>query len=59
MSKTFFQSKTMWLAILQAAVAVVVVFESYYPGVGVLLLLKSALDVIVRFYTTQPIGNTL
>lgn len=54
-SKSLFSSKTFWVAFIQAAIAVIVIFQGAYPQVGALLILKSALDVGLRIYTSKPI----
>jgi uncharacterized membrane protein len=56
-AKSLFESKTFWLAILQAAVGVLVVFGTSYPTVGWIVMAKSALDVVVRLYTSVPISS--
>lgn len=56
MAKSIFASKTFWLAVLQAIVGAVVVFHGVYPMIGWLVLAKSVLDVIVRYFTTVPIA---
>ena len=53
--KSWLKSKTVWLAVVQALIAGVVVFQSAYPDAGYLLLAKSALDIFLRYITTQPI----
>ena len=57
MTKSLLGSKTFWLAVVQAAIAVVVVFDTQYPGVGVLMMLKSVLDIVLRIITTAPIDR--
>ena len=56
-AKALVTSKTFLLAILQAAIAVIIVFETSYPGAGWLLGVKSILDIVLRIYTVQPIGS--
>ena len=58
-TKSLVSSKTFWLALAQACVAIVVVFQTSYPDAGVLLMLKSVLDIVIRLYTTQPISKNL
>lgn len=56
--KSIFQSRTFWLAVLQAIVGILVVFMSAYPEVGQLLVAKSVIDVILRVVTTTRISST-
>lgn len=44
------------MALAQAFAGVVVVFQTAYPEVGVLVLLKSVADVLLRLDTKQQIG---
>ena len=53
--KSLFQSRTFWLAVLQAVAGIVVVFSTAYPTVGGLLVAKSIVDIILRVVTTQPV----
>lgn len=53
--KSFLKSKTIWLAVLQGIAGVVTVSITQYPTVGELLVLKSVLDIAVRFMTTEGI----
>ena len=55
--KSLLQSKTFWVAVLQAVAGIVAVFYSSYPAVGELLVAKSALDVILRVVTSTAIGT--
>ncbi len=56
-AKTLVTSKTFLLAVLQAVIGMVVVFSTAYPAAGWLLTAKSVLDVVLRLYTSQPIGR--
>lgn len=56
--KTIFKSKTFWLAVTQAAIGVVAVLSSAHPDVGTLLIIKSLLDVILRYETSTGITST-
>jgi uncharacterized membrane protein len=55
-TKTLFSSKTFWLAIIQALIAAIAIFQGSYPGIGQLLILKSMLDIALRFITTSAIA---
>lgn len=55
--KTLVTSKTFWLAVLQGIIGLVVVFSTSYPDAGWLLTAKSVLDIVLRLYTSQPIGR--
>lgn len=54
--KSIFQSRTFWLAVVQAAIGAVVVFGTQYPGIGELAIAKSALDILLRYLTTEPVS---
>lgn len=56
-AKSLLTSKTFWLAFIQAVGGVVVVFSTSYPEVGWLVMLKSGVDIMLRVYTTKPIGS--
>ena len=53
--KSLYKSKVFWLAITQSLIGVVAVFETAYPGVGVLLVAKTVLDIVLRIETTTSI----
>lgn len=53
--KSWYKSKTVWLAILQAVAGIVVVFSTQHPEIGALVLMKSLLDVTLRFVTQLPV----
>ena len=53
--KNIIYSRTFWLAIAQMAVAVVVFYQTQFPLVGELLVLKSVLDIWLRMLTTQEV----
>jgi hypothetical protein len=57
--KALVDSKTFQLAALQAIAGMIVVFSTAYPQLGWIVLAKSVLDVVLRMYTTQPIGSVL
>jgi hypothetical protein len=53
--KSILKSRVFWLAIIQAAIGVLTVYSSAYPDVGTLLVLKSVLDIVLRYGTTTSI----
>ena len=53
--KQLWQSRTLWVAILQGALGIVMVLQLERPELGGLLLLKSALDMLLRALTTKPL----
>lgn len=55
MTKSLFTSRTFWVAMLQAAIGIVVVFSSEYPGVGQLVIAKSLLDITLRIVTETKV----
>lgn len=55
MTKSIFTSKTFWLAIIQALIGIVVAVQIEMPEVGGLLLIKSVLDMSLRFVTIEPV----
>ena len=50
-------SKTFWLAVVQALSGVLVVFATTYPQVGMLLVVKSVIDVVLRLLTYREIDS--
>lgn len=55
--KKWYLSRTIVLAILQGILGVIVVVETQYPTAGTLLIVKSILDTVLRFATTQPVDT--
>lgn len=56
-AKGLLQSRTFWLAVLQAIGGAITIFATAYPGAGVLLLAKSLLDIYLRSTTTEPVSG--
>ena len=57
--KSILQSKTFWLACLQAAVGIVVIVTTQYPElqtVGEIAILKSVLDMLLRMVTSDTVS---
>jgi hypothetical protein len=53
--KTILQSKTFWLAALQATAGAITIFATEYSEIGWLALVKSVVDVYLRSVTSQPV----
>ena len=53
--KPWYKSKTIWIAILQGIVGIAVAVATEYQGLGYLMVVKSIVDVIVRYMTTESI----
>ncbi len=53
--KSIFKSKTFWIAVSQSVLGIVVAFSTQYPDVGLLIMAKSALDIIIRLVTVEPV----
>lgn len=53
--KTALKSKTVWLAILQAVLGVLAVMYTEMGEVGMAMVLKSMVDISLRYNTSEPI----
>ena len=58
--KSIFQSKVFYVAVLQAVLGAVLTFDgsTTTPYLGVALILKSILDVVLRFMTDTGVTLT-
>ena len=56
MNKSFLSSKTIWIAILQGVAGVLIAMANVEPELGYLLVMKSMIDVTLRFLTEKPIS---
>ena len=54
-AKAWYASKTIWLAILQGLLAVVLVIGQANPELGALILAKTFLDILIRYVTNGEI----
>ena len=54
--KPWYQSKTIWVAVLQACVAVFVSISQSNPELGGILVMKSVADVVLRYLTDKPLA---
>jgi len=52
-----FKSRTIILAVLQGTLGVIIAVETQYPTGGTLLIVKSIIDILLRFYTTKPVDT--
>jgi len=55
-TKSFLYSKTFWIAIIQGVMGALFVFQTEYPEVGWIILVKSVLDVILRSVTKTKLS---
>lgn len=53
--KTAILSKTLWVAVIQGAIGVIVVLSDMYPTAGWVIVAKSIVDIALRLITTQPV----
>ena len=54
-AKSILLSKTVWLAILQGLLGVVVALGTQLPTVGWIMVVKSVIDVLLRVITEAPV----
>lgn len=54
-AKNWYQSKTLWIAIIQGVLGVLAVVTTQYPELGGALVAKSILDFTLRFMTEKPV----
>lgn len=54
--KSLLESKTFWVAALQAAAGVLVVFSTSFPEAGWIMMGKSVVDIILRVMTTTAVA---
>lgn len=57
--KTLLESKTFWVAMIQAVASVAIVIMTELDMVGYVGIVKSLLDVSLRLITTEPIDRVL
>lgn len=55
--KSILKSRVFWLALIQAAIGIVTVYINAFPDVGTLLVLKSLLDIVLRYETNTVIST--
>jgi len=53
--KQLLKSRTVIVAILQAVAGAVLILNAEYPTIGILMTVKSVVDVILRVITSLPI----
>ena len=56
-SKPFWQSKTVWVAILTFLTGGFMAISSQYPSLGWAVMGKAILDILLRILTEQPISS--
>lgn len=58
--KPWYQSKTIWLAVIQGALGVLAAVTATNPDVatiGSFAVVKSVLDIVLRLITETPVGS--
>ena len=53
--KKWYNSKTIWIAVIQALAGIVAAFVYQYPEIGLLLVVKSGVDITLRLITEMPV----
>lgn len=53
--KNWYKSKTIVIAILTGVLGIVVAFETQYPEVGIFAIVKSVVDIALRFITSEAV----
>jgi hypothetical protein len=53
--KSLFQSRTFWLAVVQGVAGILVIAETQFPTVGMLVIVKSLVDIMLRTLTITEI----
>lgn len=56
MAKSILKSKVFWIAVIQGMIGIWAVLETSLPAVGWVAIVKSALDVILRYVTTTNVS---
>ena len=56
-TKKWYKSKTIWLAILTGISGVVIALSTQYPAAGALVVLKSLIDIALRYATELPLSS--
>jgi hypothetical protein len=54
--KSILLSKTVWVAIIQGVLGVVVALGTSIPTVGWMMVVKSVCDILLRTITTQTVS---
>jgi len=54
--KHWYQSRTIWVAILQATAGIIAAFITQHPEIAYLVTSKSIIDVLIRVFTEVKMG---
>lgn len=54
-AKPWWKSKTLWVAVIQGIIGILVVLISQHPELGWLMVAKSVLDSFLRYITIKPL----
>ena len=55
MYKSIFTSKTFIVACLQGILGIIIAVNSIQPELGQIIIVKSVLDIILRYITESPV----
>lgn len=55
-TKAWYFSRTLWVAVIQGILGIIVALGTQVPVVGWLMVIKSILDVALRFLTSTPVA---
>jgi hypothetical protein len=59
--KSIFSSRTFWLAVAQAVVGIYAIVVTQHPEIatiGYVAIVKSVIDIVLRYLTNQPVSIT-
>ena len=56
-TKVWYQSKTLWIALAQGVIGVLVVVQTSNPDLGWIVIVKSVLDIYIRSITTTALST--
>ena len=56
-TKPFWQSKTLWIALAQGVIGILVVVQTSNPELGWIVIVKSVLDMYIRTTTTTTLST--
>lgn len=55
--KSWYKSKTIWIAVIQGILGVIVAVGQTFPEAGYFLIVKTFLDIVLRTVTSEAVGK--